>query len=170
MKLGPGSNAICPDWPNRMKKSLAFFLTVAIVVGAFWISSRRVRREPEEPESVVWRMIEQSRVGNVRGYLECFEGATRLQLERNTRDMGEARFSEYLRENMAKIKGIAVYDLQKPGQDQATLVVEYVYQEKNERQRLSLKKERGTWWIVIAGASERIQPLVPYGKPVTDEQ
>ena len=52
----------------------------------------------------------------------------------------------------------------------ATLVVEYVYQDQNERQRMALTLMGGVWLIESAESSQRVQPLIPYGKPVSDVQ
>ena len=56
------------------------------------------------------------------------------------------------------------------GEGAAGFVVEYVYQSQNEKQRMSLKFENGLWRILSAEVSQRVQPLIPYGKPVTEAQ
>jgi hypothetical protein len=68
------------------------------------------------------------------------------------------------------VKGIAIYGLQQPAAGLASLSVEYVYSDQNERQRMSVKLENGRWWVEAADSSQRIQPLIPYGKSVTDLQ
>ncbi len=153
-----------------MKKILAFALTVLLVVGSILFSFWQRKKTPEEPEAVVWRMMEHSRWGNVQGYLECFTGSLRAQLETASREMTVARFSEYLKQSSARVKGIAVYDTQRPGDHQASLTVEYVYPDQNEKQRLGLRLEKGVWRIESTEVSQRIQPLIPYGKPVTETQ
>jgi hypothetical protein len=115
-------------------------------------------------------MLEQSRAGSVEGYMNCFTGSMREQLEVTARGMTLPRFSEYLRESIEKVKGVAVYDVQRSGEGAATLVVEYVYQDQNERQRMSLRKEGESWRVESAEPSRRIQPVIPYGKPVTEVQ
>ena|SRR5436309_15457956 len=153
-----------------MKKALAFVMTILLAGAAVWWSYRQRARTPEEPESAVWRMLDASRNGDRAAYLECFEGAMRAQLETTARAMTPPRFSEYLRESVSRVKGVAVYDVARAGPGQASLVVEYVYQDQNERQRMVLKMTQGTWRIESAEASQRIQPLIPYGKPVTEVQ
>jgi hypothetical protein len=152
------------------KKLLAFALTVGLAAGAVFLSYRQRPKTPEEPENVIWRVLDQSRAGSVEGYMDCFTGSMREQLEVTARGMTLPRFSEYLRESIEKVKGVAVYDVQRSGEGAATLVVEYVYQDQNERQRMSLRKEGESWRIESAEPSSRIQPVIPYGKPVTEVQ
>ena len=149
---------------------LAFALTVALVAGAVFLSYRKPPKTPEEPENVIWRLLDQSRAGSVDGYLDCFTGSMRQQLEVTARGMSLPRFSEYLKESIEKVKGVAVYDVQRSGEATATLVVEYVYQDQNERQRMSLRKEGEAWRVDSAEPSRRIQPVIPYGKPVNEVQ
>jgi|SRR5262245_37328464 len=152
------------------RKAFAFVLTLVLVAGAVFLSYRQRPKTPEEPENVIWRMLEQSRAGSVEGYMDCFTGSMREQLEVTARGMTLPRFSEYLRESIEKVKGVAVYDVQRSGESAATLVVEYVYQDQNERQRMSLRKEGELWRVESAEPSRRIQPIIPYGKPVTEVQ
>lgn len=151
-----------------MKKTVAFGLTVALAVAGAWWSYRQPNKSSEDPEAAIWRVLDCSRAGNVDGYLDCFTGSTRAQLEATARGMTLPKFSEYLKQSVEKVKGVAIYDVQRPGEGQAALVVEYVYQDQNERQRMSLKLEKGLWRIESAETSQRIQPLIPYGKPVTE--
>ena len=154
----------------NMKSALAIALTFLLAVGAVYHSYRQRNRKPEEPESAIWRMLESSRGGDVRGYLECFTGRTRTQLEATVREMTPAKFAGYLRETSGAIKGVAVYDVQRTGEGAAGFVVEYVYQNQNEKQRMSLTFENGLWRILSAEVSQQVQPLIPYGKPVTEAE
>ena len=153
-----------------MKKTLAFMLTVAMLGAGIWFSYKQRNTTPDEPESAIWLMLEKSKAGDVEGYLDCFTGQTRAQLETTAQGMSLPKFSDYLKESVAPVKGVAIYDVQRPNEVLTTLVVEYVYQDQNERQQMSLKKERSRWRIEKAEASQRIQPLIPYGKPVTEAQ
>ena len=152
------------------KRAVAAIVTAALLGGAVWFSRQRRAAAPEEPEAVVWRMLDASRAGKVDDYLDCFTGGMRRELETTARGMSPPKFSDYLRSSVARVKGVAVYDLQRPSDSSAQLVVEYVYQEENERQRMRLRMEQGLWRIENAEASQRIQPLIPYGKPVTEVQ
>jgi len=158
-------------WGEAPRKLVAFLITAALAAGGVWWSRRQASvKAPEEPESAIWRMLDASRGGDAASYLDCFTGGMRAQLETTARGMTSPKFSEYLRESMGRVKGVAVYDVARGGPTEASLVVEYVYQDQNERQRMSLRMVAGTWRIETAEASQRIQPLIPYGKPVTEVQ
>lgn len=153
-----------------MNRIFAGILTVLVIAGALFFSYRERRKSPDDPESAIWGMWDQARLGKVEGYLDCFTGTTRAQLEATARGMGPQAFSDYLRASVSKVKGIAVFQVQRPAEGEASLIVEYVYQDQNERQSLALKLEAGVWRIDSVGFSQRIQPLIPYGKPVTEVQ
>jgi hypothetical protein len=158
-------------WGEAPRKLVAFLITAALAAGGVWWSRRQARvKAPEEPESAIWRMLDASRGGDPTSYLDCFTGGMRAQLETTARGMTPPKFSEYLRESMGRVKGVAVYDVARGSPTEASLVVEYVYQDQNERQRMTLRMVDGTWRIETAETSQRIQPLIPYGKPVTEVQ
>jgi len=150
------------------KRIVAFAITAAIAGGALWYSIRQRSKTPAEPESAVWQMLDESRAGKVEGYLSCFTGSMRAELEATAKGMGVEKFSEYLKGSVARVKGVAIYDVRATGPEDASLTVEYVYQEQNERQRMSLRHEGAAWRIAAAEKSQRIQPLIPYGKPVSE--
>jgi hypothetical protein len=151
-----------------MKKVAAVLLTLGLFGALVYLSHRRTRTDSESPEGVIWRIWEESKTGRVDRYLDCFTGIMRAQLESTAQGMTPPGFSEYLKESSGKVKGLAIHGLQKTAPDQANLTVEYIYSDKNERQRINLKLEGGRWRVAAAESSQRIQPLVPYGKPVTD--
>src|SRR5881628_814234 len=139
-----------------MKKGLAFLITALLVAGMLLLSYRQRKLTPEAPDAVIWRLLERSRAGNVQAYLDCFSGSTRAQLEATAREMAIPRFSDYLKESSVRVKGVAVYDVQRTSERSATLVVEYVYEDQNERQRMALRLEGGTWRIESAESSQRV--------------
>jgi hypothetical protein len=151
-----------------MKKIAAFLLTAALIAGAVYLSVSRQSGENAGPEQVVWRMLDRSREGKVKEYLDCFSNPLRSQLQATARNMTDTKFSEYLVDSSKKLKGAAVSDIRQQDQGQATLVLEYVYADRNEKQRLNLKLENGNWYIASSEGSQRIQPLIPYGKPVQE--
>jgi len=76
-----------------MKNTSAVVLTLLLISGTVYYSYRQRNRKSEEPESAIWRMMESSRDGDVHGYLECFTGGTRTQLEATVREMTPAKFA-----------------------------------------------------------------------------
>ncbi len=110
-------------------------------------------------------MIDESKAADIEGYLSCFSGDLRERLEANLRQMGEEGFRAYLRDRLAELKGVAIYDVEESDAE-ASLTVEYVFAEESERQSMRLERTRGTWRIAGADASRRERSLIPYGTPI----
>jgi len=75
-------------------------------------------------------------------------------------------FSRYLKESNSAIKGVALADPQPLGDRQASVRVEYVYQDRNEAQTMYLEKDAAGWKITRVDGAERVKTLIPYGTPV----
>jgi hypothetical protein len=157
-----------------MKKRLPAIVTVLLIVGALVFFAARQRLKTAEPgfnaanpESVIWRMSDATRVGDVEAYLDCFDGELRRNLEKTIADMGWPQFSEYLKRLNEEITGIAVSDLRLTGDAGANLRVEFVYRGKNEAQEHHLILRDGAWKIDRVDESERIKTLIPYGADAT---
>ena len=155
-----------------MKKRLPSVVTVVLIIGALmfltereWLAGLR-RKAPATPESVVWRMSDAARKGDVQAYLDCFSGSLRQSLEKTAADMGEVRFSEYLKKLNNEMTGIAVSDFEKVSEDTATLRVEFVFRGKNEAQKHHFKLVDGKWKIDSLDNAEGVPTLIPYGTRV----
>jgi hypothetical protein len=160
-----------------MKKRLPAIVTVLLIVGALVFFAARQRLKPAEPglnaadpESVIWRMSDATRVGDVEAYLDCFDGELRRNLEKTLAEMGRSQFSEYLKRLNEEITGIAVSDLGLTGDAGANLRVEFVYRGKNEAQEHHLILRDGAWKIDRVDESERIKTLIPYGADATGKE
>jgi len=155
-----------------MRKHLPTVVTVVLVVGALMILTQRERfaglkwKAATTPESVVWRMSDAAREGNVQAYLDCFSGPLRQSLAKTAADMGEVRFSEYLKRLNDEMTGIAISDFEKVSEDSAVLRVEFVFRRKNEAQRHHFKLVDGKWKIDSLDNSESVKSLIPYGTGV----
>jgi hypothetical protein len=156
-----------------MKKRLPAIVTVLLIAGAlvFFAARQRLKNagtdyNAADPESVIWRMSDAARAGDVEAYLSCFDGELRQKLEKTAAEMGERKFSEYLKRLNDEITGIAVSDLELTGETGASLRVEFVYSGRNEAQRHHLVLREGLWKIERVDGSERIKTLIPYGAVV----
>ena len=90
----------------------------------------------------------------------------RAALEQSVRETGMDPFSRYLKESNSAIKGVALADPQPLGDRQASVRVEYVYQDRNEAQTMYLEKDAAGWKITRVDGTERVKTLIPYGTPV----
>jgi len=111
-------------------------------------------------------MSDAARKGDVQAYLDCFSGSLRQSLEKTAADMGEVRFSEYLKKLNNEMTGIAVSNFEKVSEDTATLRVEFVYRGKNEAQNHRFKLIDGKWKIDSLDNAEGVPTLIPYGTKV----
>jgi hypothetical protein len=151
----------------RILTLAALALTLAIAVG-----HKQAARFFAAPQSqaaaqdVIYAMLDASRAGDVRAYLATYAGQMRASLEESVRETGEERFSRYLKESNAAIRGIAVAEPQAIGEGEVKVRVEYVYQDRNEAQTVVVEKAGADWKITRVDGSERLKTLIPYGTPV----
>lgn len=121
----------------------------------------------DEPQSVIWRMVDASKARDVSGYLDCFAGDLRTRLDASARELGESGFADYLARRVEELKGVALYDVERAPAGGAAVTVEYVFATEKELQRLHLEPSRGGGWrITGADASRREKSLIPYGTPI----
>lgn len=157
-----------------MKKRWPAVITLVLLVAAFITLSQRERLagmkwsqvQAAAPEDIIWQMSDAARAGNVAAYLDCYSGALRQNLEKTASEMGEARFSEYLKQLNNEITGIAVSDLTQANAQEAELRVEFVFRGKNEVQTHHFKLVNGKWKIDRVDDAERMKVLIPYGTAV----
>jgi hypothetical protein len=156
---------------NQRRK--AQILTIGALALAFGLAIGRkqvFRFSPESPpaaeQDAIYAMVDASRAGDVQAYLASYAGKMRSALEQSVREAGPERFSRYLRDSNAAIKGIAVSDTEPISSREAKVRLEYVYQDRNEAQTVYVEKTGGNWKITRVDGSERVKTLIPYGTPV----
>jgi hypothetical protein len=158
------------------RRSLATAAVIVVAAAAlWWAREREAPRAPgggtgNEPQAVVWKMVDASKARDVGGYLDCFTGDLRTRLDATVRQLGEDGFAQYLERRVEELKGVALYDVERPAAARASLTVEYVFAEEKELQRLHLEEDRGGWRIAGAEASRREKSLIPYGTPIEQVQ
>ena len=147
-------------------RRLPVILTVLLIAAAFavtqrerWLSWLQSEEAPRTPESVIWRSSDSARNGDPKAYLDCFHGALRERLDRAAQDMGQDRFSSYLKRLDQELTGIAVSDLEQPDSNTASLRVEFVYQGRSDVQKYEFELVQGSWRIVGIGDAEWLRGL-----------
>jgi hypothetical protein len=149
------------------RKTHIVTIAVLILAAAVGLRSWRPgRREPPTPQDAIYGMLEAARAGNVGKYLDSYTGAMQESLRESVRESNQAAFAKYLQDSNSSIKGVAVMDPQILGDNEASVRVEYVYQERNEAQTMHLERVKGAWKIARVDGAERVKTLVPYGTPV----
>ena len=154
---------------NKKKISQTITVLVLTALLGFFAYKQRMRpTESEPPESVIWRMIDASRSPDPQRYLACYTGEMQRVLRQNLEEMGEVKFREYLANSLRPVKGIAVSASETTSPSEKRVSIEYVYEDRNEKQQIYLRQVGKQWKILRVEAAERIKTLMPYGAPVTD--
>jgi hypothetical protein len=113
-------------------------------------------------------MVDASRSADPERYVACYTGVMERFLRQNLQEMGSAKFREYLSNSIRLVKGIAVSAPEATAPSEKRVSVEYVYEDRNEKQQVYLQQVGNEWKILRVEATEHIKTLVPYGAPVTD--
>jgi len=154
---------------TQARKTQVLTLTALAVAFAAAVARKQLASsapaQPSSPQDAIYAMLEASRAGDVRRYLANYGGQMRASLDQSLRESGEERFSRYLKESNAAIKGVAVSEPQSVSSRESKVRVEYVYQDRNEAQTLYLEND-GAWKITRVDATDRVKTLIPYGTPV----
>lgn len=147
-------------------RRLPVILTLLLIAAGFaltqrerWLSWIRSDAGPQTPETVIWRSSDAARNGDSKSYLDCFHGTLRDKLERAAQDMGQDKFSAYLKKLDQELTGIAVSDMEQPDSNKASLRVEFVYQGRSDVQKYEFQRIDGTWRIVGIGDAEWLRGL-----------
>ena len=156
------------------KELLARAITLAVLAGALGFVIWRNQPTGEANTSAaaatvqdaVYAMFDAAKAGRVTPYLDAYAGALRSSLDRSLAEQGPEKFAAYLREQTTNVKGLALAEPQRPTDAQARVQVEYVYQDRNETQWMTLDRTSAGWKISRIETAERIKTLVPYGTPV----
>jgi hypothetical protein len=151
------------------------FVTIAVLLLALgvalgrkegWRLGRAPSQEQTSPQEAIYTMLDAARNGNVAAYLASYTGQMQASLQESVRESTEAAFGKYLKDTNAAIKGVAASDPQFVSDNEVSVRVEYVYEERNEVQTVHLVRVSGAWRIARVDGAERIKTLVPYGTPV----
>lgn len=150
-----------------MKRVVAGAITGLILAALLIVAAvRSATPAAQTPEQCLEQMFQAMKDGDVAAYLRCFTGELRERLERNSTEQTTEKFSEYLRETVAPVKGRAVYKTESSGDDYVRLVVDRVYEQRQwEYQGYRLRRASGAWRIYAIDPAELHEPPVPYGTP-----
>jgi hypothetical protein len=149
----------------------ATIVTVLLLAGLLAAAALRrtgVRRAalPATPQDAIYRMLDAARAGDGSAYLRQYAGEMEAQLRQAAAEKTEADFKSYLQTSNAEIKGVAVSEPKTLPDREVEVEVEYIYQDRNETQRMYLKKYGDEWKITRVSGAERVKTLAPYGSPV----
>ena len=149
---------------RRKPQLLITGLTLILLGGVFWWTQQSPPESErlEKPEDTLWRMISARQRGDIQGYLDCFTGNLRAQLDRLVREQGEANFRAYLQQLVAPIKGIVVTPSEIVGET-ARIKVERIFEDRHEIQVYHFARVKNRWKIIRLEPIQRVVPSIPYG-------
>jgi|SRR5579872_1540099 len=127
---------------------------------------RSASQSGSEPQDAIYAMFGAARAGDVKTYLASYTGRMEASLRQQLAETTESAFAQYLKDSNAAIRGVAVSEPQETADSEAKVIVEYVYQDRNEAQTMYLEKGPKGWKISRADNDERVKTLIPYGTPV----
>lgn len=153
------------------RKNAATIVTVLLLAGIFVAAVlRRDRARPAAPDATprdtIYQMLDAARAGDPSAYVSHYTGAMEAQLRQTISEKSDAGFKQYLLSSNAEIKGVALAEPKLLSDNEAEVDVEYVYQDRNEMQKMYLEKHGDRWKIARVDGAERVKTLVPYGTPV----
>ena len=162
-----------------MRRLLAGVTTILLMGGLLWFGLRRPaspkRPVADTPQSStpepargaserINALLESAASGDVAGYLGCFDGPCRQRLEREVNERGRPAFAENLRRAARSRKSHAVFAPEAEG-DEASITVESVYADRNERQTYRLALVGDGWRITDVETVRGQVPKAKYGTP-----
>ncbi|MFQ5732791.1 MAG: hypothetical protein ACE5KM_12665 [Planctomycetaceae bacterium] len=160
----------------RYGKRAVFVLPALIGIGiAAFLVLRRMRDGGPPPgntnptptiQHCLELLFDAAQTGNVEGYLNCFAGP--LRSERKQR-LG-AQPAQKLRASEADLNGFSIIDRQTVREGgSATVVIEKIYPEHQERWRLTMTRDNGDWKIAAMQPLDKTAPETRFGTPVVPE-
>jgi hypothetical protein len=169
----PDQNTAAAAKFRLMQRNFITILTLLLIGAGVWVTARNrpsgLSSSAASPEDAIQAMLDASRRGDSRAYLDCFAGEMRPQLESTRQQMGEGRFREYLVESQAAVMGVATSRLPEAQADRARCEVEFVLKDKNQRQTVELRNDGGRWRIESMSQAVYVKPVIPYGTKVFEE-
>lgn len=137
-----------------------------VAAGVLRKSGMRTAVPSATPQESIYRMLDAARAGDTAAYLRQYAGTMEAHLRQAIVERSEADFKKYLQSSNAEIKGVAVAEPKMLSEREAEVQVEYIYQDRNEVQRMVLEKQGEDWKITRVDGAERVKTLIPYGSPV----
>lgn len=142
------------------RATIATIATALVIAGLLTIAILRRRPKPAPtPQDTIYAMLDAARAGNTSAYVSQYSGPLAAQLKQSVT-------AGYLKSSNAEIKGVSLSEPQFLSDREASVRLEYIYQDRNEVQTVHLERDSGAWKIARVDSAERIPTLVPYGTPV----
>lgn len=163
-----------------MKRILPGLLTIVVMGVVSWAGLRpHPRREglqsteielSDPAEARVHSLLQSARDGDVAAYVDAFDQPIRARIEREIDEQGATAFAAALRQAAQSRKSRAVFAPVREGDDVASVVVETVYVDHNERQTYRLGRKPEGWLITGVTTVRGQQPPSRFGATATFQE
>ena len=104
-------------------------------------------------------MLNAGKAGDTPRYLASYSQPMAAALERTVS-------AQYLRDTNAPLKGVALSDPEPITGGEASVQVQFIYEDRTDAQIFYLSRGAAGWKIARTEDAERAKTLVPYGTPV----
>jgi hypothetical protein len=163
-----------------MKRILPAVLTFALMGVVAWNGLRRHSQRgdlqwqevelSDTAEARVHSLLRVARDGDVVAYLAAFDGSIRGRIEREIDEKGRDTFAAALRRSARSRKSRAVFAAVQERDHVASVVVESVYLDHNERQTYRLGRRAAGWFVTDVTTLRGQQPPTQFGAPATFQE
>jgi hypothetical protein len=162
--------------PQQRREIVVTFLC-CVLIGAVALFSRPAATNSavadeafRTPAGTVAAMMAAWQADQRDAFLDCFAGPLRADLQDRISVKISRLTLEEPRSVESELTGFATtgWEFAKP--DSASVVLERIYRDFNERQRLELQQINGDWRIVAVTDLGQFDPKIPYGTPVSGPQ
>ncbi len=148
-------------------KAHALKAAVAAALVALALSLRqRDVAAPATPQEALGRFLDAAKAGDIDACLALTTGPLRRSLESTRAQLGDRRFRRSLRLQAEGVKAHAIIPEPQDDPDVAVCALELVFADRNERQRVRLRRVGSGWAVEEMSESRTIKPPIPYGTPV----
>jgi len=140
--------------------------TVALLSRSAATNSAAVDKAFRTPAGTVAAMMAAWQADERDAYLNCFAGPLRADLQDRTTAKNSSLILREPSGVASELTGFATtgWEFAKP--DSASVLLERIYRDFNERHRLGLKQINSAWKIVEITNLGQFNPKIPYGTPV----
>jgi hypothetical protein len=156
-----------------MKRFMPGLVTLAVMGVVAWAGLRR-QADRDSPlgsnveladpiEARIHSLFQSARGGDVAAYLAAFDDSMRARIEREVDEKGRDVFRSALQQAARSRKSRAVFAPVRDSDDVASVVVETVYADHNERQTYRLGWKSGGWLITDVTTLRGQQPPSRFG-------
>jgi hypothetical protein len=125
--------------------------------------------DPFTPEQCIQRWLEAAQAGDAETYLSCFSGKMRDRLGSGFKSRSAEDSRARLKSGTADLKSYVTTDTKHISDTEATLLLERIYGDRNDREHVRLKHFGDEWKIVEMTPVDRFAPEIPYGTLVAPE-